>query len=140
MMIDPEKVADFFHGYSIRRERALYAKSSRPIHAWRAYYWIRKAGLPVPPWFLEYLDGCAERLMKSPLKKPEEVAEAFGMTATGRHLTEGRRLAAVQMVCALKQDKKQGERDEDIWRKVANDLGVNWTYVRNAYQDWLTKN
>jgi hypothetical protein len=138
-MTDPQDILDYVHHYSIRREMTLFARTGRAIHAWRAYWWIREAGLPVPPWFLEYLDGCAERLMKSPLKRPEQVAEAFEMTATGRHFTECRRLKAVEMVCALKQKQSPGERDEDIWRKAAKDLGVNWTYVRNAYQDWLTK-
>lgn len=138
-MIDPQETLDFVHGYSIRYEMTLFAETGRPIHAWHPYHWIRQAGLPVPPWFLEYLDACADRLMKSPLKKPEEVAEAFDMKAAGRNRTESKRLKAVQMVCALKQTRKPGELDENIYKEVAKDLGVQWTYVRNACQDWLPK-
>jgi hypothetical protein len=130
----------FFHEREIRREMVLYSRTKRPIHAWRAYRFIRMTGLPVPPWFLEYLDGCAERLDKTPPETHADVAEAFDMKATGRHRTECRRLKAVEMTLALKDMRKPGERDEDIWRKVANDLGVGWTFVRNAYQDWITRN
>jgi aromatic ring-opening dioxygenase catalytic subunit (LigB family) len=63
-MMDPQRIMDFVHNYSIRREMALFARTGRPIHAFLAYRWIREAGLPVPPWFLEYLDLCAERLEK----------------------------------------------------------------------------
>jgi hypothetical protein len=66
----------------IRREMFLYKKTGRPIHAWRAYRWIRTAGLPVPPWFLKYLDECAERLDrldKMDTKLPEDVAAAFAL-------------------------------------------------------------
>jgi hypothetical protein len=139
MTTDPQKILDFFHHREIRREMALYGRTHRPIHAWRAYYWIRQAGLPVPPWFLELLDECADRIMKSPLKKPEQIAEAFDMKATGRHRTESHRLQAVETVLALKEDRKPGETDRAIYDKVAKDFGVNWTYVRNAYQDWITK-
>ena len=137
-MIDPQKVLDFVHGYSIRREMALYADTGRPIHAWRAYYWIRQAGLPTPPWFLEYLDGCAERLMKSPLEKPEQVAEAFDMKATGRNLTECERLTAVQDVHALKEMKPE-MRIKDIFARVAKIRGVSDAFVKNAYYEWMSK-
>jgi hypothetical protein len=139
-MTAPKKIVDMFHDMAIRREMALYAETRRPIHAWRAYHWIRHAGLPPPPWFLEYLDGCAARLTESPLDTPEQVAMALDLGAKGRHRTECRRLEAVEMACALKQNRKPGERNEDIYRKVAKQLGVQWTYVRNACQDWLTKN
>ena len=95
-------IADFFHRYSIRREMALYHRSSRPIHALRAYYWIRQAGLPPPPWFLEYLDQVAERMTKIAPGNGDDVAEAFGMGATGRHSVECRRLEAAQMVAILR--------------------------------------
>jgi hypothetical protein len=138
-MIDPQKVLDFVHSYSIRREMALFSATGRPIHAWSAYKWIREAGLPVPPWFLEYLDGCADRLMKSPLEKPEQVAEALDMKATGRNLTECDRLATVQDVLAIK-DMKPKMLIKDIFALVAKDRRISKAFVKNAYYEWMSKN
>jgi hypothetical protein len=138
-MGDPKEVADFFHGYSIRREMALYAETGRALHAWRAYHWIRQAGLPVPPWFLEYLDGCADRLMGEDLPtKPQEVADVFEMGPKGRRATECDRLAAVQDVYALKE-MMPGVADKEIFVKVAEDRDVSESYVEQAYYDWFPK-
>jgi hypothetical protein len=136
-MTDSQKLADFFHDYSIRREMALFAESGRPIHAWRAYYWIRQAGLPPPPWFLEYLDGCASRLVKEAPKTAQQVASAFAMGAKGRHTTDCERLAAVQDVHALK--KMNPVADKEVFAQVAETRGVSDSYVEQAYYDWFPK-
>jgi hypothetical protein len=136
--MDPQKVADFFHAYSIRREMALFAESGRPIHAWRAYYWIRQAGLPVPPWFLEYLEGCAERLVKEAPTTAKQVAAAFAMGAKGRHTTDCERLGAVQAVHALKKMNPHLS-DKEIFARVAEERDVSESYVEQAYYDWFPK-
>ena len=81
---------------------ALYHRTGRPIHAWRAYHWIRQAGLPPPPWFLEYLDRVAERVTKIAPGNGDDVAEAFDMGAAGRHSVECRRLKAAQSSAILR--------------------------------------
>jgi hypothetical protein len=138
-MIDPQNVLDFVHSYSIKREMALYAETGRPIHAWRAYYWIRQAGLPAPPWFLEYLDRCAEQMMgKEPPATPEQVADAFEMDAKGRRTTDCERLAAVQQVYALKEIRPAIS-DKEIFAQVAETRGVSESYVEQAYYKWFPK-
>jgi hypothetical protein len=138
-MTDPQKMKDFFHNYSIHREMALYAKTGRPIHAWRAYRWIREAGLPVPPWFLEYLDECAERCDKIDPKSPEQVAAAFAMDGVGRNASVGSdQLAAVQDVAALKA-RNPGARVTDLFKQVAKAGRVSDSYVRDAYYKWFPK-
>ena len=156
-MIDQQKaeedeapIADFFHRYSIRREMALYHRSGRPIHALRAYYWIRQAGLPVPPWFLESLDQVAERLTKAAPGSAHDVAEVFGMTVTGRHSVECRRLEAAEMVAILRDmhpDEPLNDPTNDagkpkkngIFGIVAERLGVSVAFVKKAYYDWCIK-
>jgi hypothetical protein len=138
--MDHKKILDFFHHREVRREMALYAETGRPIHAWRAYHWIRRAGLEVPPWFLEYLDGCAARLMASPIEKPEHVAEAFAMGRKGRKASvESDQLAAVEHVWGLKK-KSPDLADKEIFARVAEDRGVSESYVEQAYYKWLPKN
>ena len=88
----------------------------------------------MPPWFLEYLDGCAERLMKSPLEKPEQVAEAFDMRATGRNRTECERLNAVEMALRAEGDRKPEAGSTDIFEGVAKTRGVRMDRTcDNAY-------
>jgi hypothetical protein len=138
--MEPQQIRDFFSNYSIRREMTLFAKTGRPIHAWRAYRWIREAGLPVPPWFLEYLDECAERLAKMDPKSPDEVAAAFAMDRTGRNgsVSSGH-LAAVQHLASLK-DSQPDTRLEELFAEVAEASGVSESYVRDAYYMWFPKN
>jgi hypothetical protein len=137
-MDEPQKILDFVHHHSIKREMALFAESRRPIHAWRAYYWIRQAGLQVPPWFLEYLDQCAERMVKEAPKTAEEVAAAFDLGAKGRHPTDCERLAAVEHVYALKS-KSPDLADKEIFAQVAEARGVSESYVEQAYYKWFPK-
>jgi hypothetical protein len=137
--MDHKKVLDFFHHREIRREMALYAESGRAIHAWRAYRWIRDAGLPVPPWFLEYLDGCSERLMESSPNTPEQVVAAFDLGAKSRNMTEGDRLAAVEHVHALKKMRPDA-RLEDLFAEVGEKRDKSESYVREAYYAWFPKN
>jgi hypothetical protein len=139
-MTDPKKILDFFAKYSIRREMALFAESGRPIHAFRAYRWIREAGLPVPPWFFECLDECAERLDEMEPKSPEDVAAAFGMDRKGRNASTGSdQLAAAQSVAALQQ-KRPDTSLEGLFADVAMQTGKSDSYVRDAYYRWLPKN
>jgi hypothetical protein len=139
-MTDPQKIEEFFHNYSIRREMALFAGTGRAIHAFRAYRWIREAGLPVPPWFLEYLDGCAKRFDKMGPKSPKQVAEAFTMDRKGRNASiESDRLAAVQDFWVLKKMNPELA-DKEIFAKVAETRGVSDSYVEDAYYRWFPKN
>ena len=131
---------DFVHGYSIWREMALFARTGRPIHAFLAYRWIWEAGLPVPPWFLEYLDLCAERLEKADPKSSKQVAKAFELDRIGRNRSiECDRLAAVQDFWALKE-RNPDRADKEIFAKVAEPRGVSDRYVEDAYYKWFPKN
>jgi len=137
-MGDP--LLDFFHHREIRREMALYAKTGRSIHAWRAYYWIRQAGLAVPPWFLEYLDECAERLDKMGQKSPEQVAAAFAMDRKGRNASiSSDQLAAVEHFWGLRK-MHPDLADKEIFSEVAEARGVSDRYVEDAYYKWFPKN
>jgi hypothetical protein len=139
-MTDPQKLKDFLAGHSIRREMALFAETGRPIHAWRAYRWIRQAGLPVPPWFLEYLDECAERFDRMDPKSPEQVAEAFAMCRVGRNASVASdQLAAVEHFAALKSARPD-DSNEKLFAEVANQIGKSDSYVRDAYYKWFPQN
>jgi hypothetical protein len=139
-MMDPQKIIDSFHNYSVHRETALYAKTGRPIHAWMAYRWIREAGLPVPPWFLEYLDECAEQLDKIDPKSPEQVAASFAMDRKGRNASiSSDQLAAVEHFWGLKK-MNPDLADKEIFSKVAEARGVSDRYVEDAYYKWFPRN
>ena len=132
-------LVDSFRRHAIKREMKLFAETRRPIHAWRAYHWIRKAGLPIPPWFLEYLDGCAGQLTDAAPETAEDVAAAFGMGATGRHSIESRRLTAAEMVHALNASEvtlklpPAERRLKDLFSIVARELGVSASFVKGAW-------
>ena len=68
------QIHDFLRKRQIRREMALFARTGRATHAWRAYREIREAGLPMRPWFLKCVNECAERIDKKDLKSPEDVS------------------------------------------------------------------
>jgi hypothetical protein len=139
-MTDPQKILDFFAGHSIRREMALFAEAGRPIHAWRAYLWIRRAGLPVPPWFLEYLDECAERFDQMDPKSPNQVAEAFAMDRVGRNGSiASNQLAAVEHFAALKSARPDAS-NEKLFAEVADQIDQSTSYVRDAYYKWSPQN
>jgi hypothetical protein len=138
-VMDPQQTLAALSSIALRREMALYGKTGRSIHAWRAYRWIRTAGLPVQPWFLEYLDECAERFGKTDPKSPGQVAEAFAMDRKGRNGTvESDQLAAVEHYWALKS-KQPNASLEDLFAAVAQARGVSESYVRDAYYKWFPK-
>jgi hypothetical protein len=128
---DAEGLLRLFRNREIRREMALFARTGRAIHAWKAYRWIREARLPVPPWFLEYLDECAARFDTGP-KSPEDVAKAFDMDRKGRNPAVGsNQLAAVEHFWAIKA-QKPGLAGKEIFAQVAEVCGVSERYVEDA--------
>ena len=117
----------------------LLARTGRPVHAMRAYWWIRRAGLPPPPWFLEYLDSCAERCITSDLRSPEDVAKAFAMDRTGRNAAVGSgQLAAVEAFFALKT-LHPALSDKELFAMAADRIGRSEAYVEAAYYRWFEK-
>jgi hypothetical protein len=136
----PEEMLRFFRNREIRRAMALYAETGRAIHAWRAYRWIRRAGLPVPPWFLEYLDDCAARFDGMDPRSPEDVAAALLLDRKGRNASVGSdQLAAVEHFWALKK-MSPDLADKELFAEVAEARGVSDSYVEAAYYAWFPKN
>ena len=94
----------------------------------------------MPPWFLQYLDQCAEGIVKMGLKSPEDVAGAFALDRVGRNASiASDQLAAVETVAALKY-KLPDASLEELFAEVAMQTGKSESYVRDAYYAWFPKN
>jgi hypothetical protein len=110
----------------------IYRKTGRPIYAWRTYQLCRQVGVPVPEWFFEYLDGCADRLDQD-LTSPKQVAEAFGLDRRGRDRSIGwDRMVASYLVWQL-HEEQPGASLEERFSQVADCLGLSEGYVRDAW-------
>jgi len=95
---------------------ARFHETCNPFFAWEYYLRTRNAGRPVADWFVQYLDGCASRLLTEKLSddrfQDRHIARAFDLKAgrgsTAHHkqwIIERKHLAmALQMVSLMAQE------------------------------------
>jgi hypothetical protein len=128
--------------YSINRARELFENHGNPHHAWDAYWWARYANVPIPDWVLTYFDDCANRIRQSKPKAAKEGASAIGLASKGggpsRLLQadfESERHKAARMV-RINRELDPDKRLEDIWAKVAEEIGTSEDHVRDAYYEF----
>jgi hypothetical protein len=74
-----------------------FSRTHNPAYAWRAYQQARHAGLEIPSWVLDYLDGEAQQqwiraTRKESLRLPREAADMFLAGEVDYHVRQGEKV------------------------------------------------
>jgi hypothetical protein len=131
----------------ITHHETEYARTGSPVHVWRAFAEARRAGLDVPLWVLQYLDGVAETFWRwsssgqsTPSNLSNAIARALGMLR-GRGedtvFAEFKDVLPVMLAYLVAQSVRNPRGPQKLylaWDDVAKTAGVPPRMVRRAWE------
>ena len=88
-----------------------YSVNHNPAHLWRIYQLLRSRSLPIPEWFLGYLDGVAHKLVPEDdlfdnAKAPKDSDCHVSTTVLGTHTTHKAVLTLRGLIATELNDKE----------------------------------
>jgi len=146
-MIVDEKINN--SQYLVLKWLDLFLETKNPIYAWRTYQNARRLGLPIPDEVMTYLDGAADRIVKTAnnpppaAKRPMEVARALGLgkkqsgagSAFGEYADrQNKRKIAMEAFFEVKDGATPYAVFEGIGEKYGN---IGSSTVRRYYEEYL---
>lgn len=127
---------------AINSEIALFQSTGDARFFWRAYLRLRAAGEPIPPDFLQRIDGFARALLSA--RTPQEIARALDLSGSTKKrgpkhaVAHARRWRIAGEVAAL-QSTFPGLSASRAIDAVAQSRGLSSALVRKMFYQALAK-